>query len=122
MPPKKFSYASVAEHSTTGDLYLIYRDRVFDVSKFMDEHPGGEEVLLDVGGKDATEEFEDVGHSADALQIMEGLLVGVVDKKTSKPVSKLRTTPAATESRSNIAIYGVLLVGAIISFGVYKYF
>lgn len=37
---------------------------------------GGEEVLLDVGGQDATEAFEDVGHSDEAREILEGLLIG----------------------------------------------
>ena len=37
---------------------------------------GGEEVLLDVGGQDATEPFEDVGHSDEAREILDGLLVG----------------------------------------------
>lgn len=39
-------------------------------------HRGGEEVLLDVGGQDATEAFEDVGHSDEAREILNGLLVG----------------------------------------------
>jgi cytochrome b involved in lipid metabolism len=37
---------------------------------------GGEEVLLDVGGQDSTEAFEDVGHSDEAREILDGLLVG----------------------------------------------
>lgn len=37
---------------------------------------GGEEVLLDVGGQDATEAFEDVGHSDEAREILNGLIVG----------------------------------------------
>lgn len=41
-----------------------------------DQRRGGEEVLLDVGGQDATEAFEDVGHSDEAREILEGLLVG----------------------------------------------
>lgn len=42
---------------------------------------GGEEVLLDVGGQDATEAFEDVGHSDEAREILEGLLVGKLERK-----------------------------------------
>ena len=42
---------------------------------------GGEEVLLDVGGQDATEAFEDVGHSDEAREILEGLLVGTLKRK-----------------------------------------
>ena len=33
-------------------------------------------MLLDVGGQDATEPFEDVGHSDEAREILDGLLVG----------------------------------------------
>lgn len=42
---------------------------------------GGEEVLLDVGGQDSTEAFEDVGHSDEAREILEGLLVGTLKRE-----------------------------------------
>jgi cytochrome b involved in lipid metabolism len=41
---------------------------------------GGEEVLLDVGGQDSTEAFEDVGHSDEAREILDGLLVGTLKR------------------------------------------
>jgi cytochrome b5 len=41
-----------------------------------DYRRGGEEVLLDVGGQDATEAFEDVGHSDEAREILNGMLIG----------------------------------------------
>lgn len=44
---------------------------------------GGEEVLLDVGGQDATEAFEDVGHSDEAREILEGLLIGTLKRVVS---------------------------------------
>lgn len=63
---------------------------------------GGEEVLLDVGGQDATEAFEDVGHSDEAREILEGLKVGKlkrVVRVTPQPIppisalhQKLRTS------------------------------
>lgn len=48
---------------------------------------GGEEVLLDVGGQDSTEAFEDVGHSDEAREILDGLLVGTVKRvvRTESP-------------------------------------
>ena len=42
---------------------------------------GGEEVLLDVAGQDATEAFEDVGHSDEAREILDGLKVGTLRRK-----------------------------------------
>jgi hypothetical protein len=47
---------------------------------------GGEEVLLDVGGQDSTEAFEDVGHSDEAREILEGLLVGSLKRQVRPPV------------------------------------
>lgn len=52
---------------------------VYDVSKFMDEHPGGDEVLISEGGRDATDAFEDVGHSDDARALLKGMLKGDMD-------------------------------------------
>lgn len=40
------------------------------------QHPGGEEVLLEQAGKNATEAFEDVGHSTDARELMKRYKVG----------------------------------------------
>ena len=41
---------------------------------------GGEEVLTDVGGEDATEAFEDVGHSDEARDQLAQLLVGTLKR------------------------------------------
>lgn len=48
----------------TINLFLIYS--LIESLSFIIQHPGGEEVLLEQAGKDATEAFEDVGHSTDA--------------------------------------------------------
>ena len=44
------------------------------------KYSGGEEVLLDVAGEDSTEAFEDVGHSDEAREILEGYLVGTIKR------------------------------------------
>lgn len=46
------------------------------INYFLLKHPGGEEVLIEQAGKDATEEFEDVGHSSDAREIMQKYKIG----------------------------------------------
>jgi cytochrome b involved in lipid metabolism len=43
--------------------------------------------MLDVGGQDATEAFEDVGHSDEAREILEGLLVGTLKRQVFCPPS-----------------------------------
>lgn len=39
--------------------------------------------MLDVGGQDATEAFEDVGHSDEAREILDGMLVGKLRRVVS---------------------------------------
>ena len=39
--------------------------------------------MLDVGGQDATEAFEDVGHSDEAREILNGLLIGNLKRAVS---------------------------------------
>merc|ERR1712087_376832 len=68
--------ATVAKHATNEDIWMAINGKVYNVTKYMEEHPGGEEVLMDKAGQDATEEFEDVGHSNDARKTLETFIVG----------------------------------------------
>ncbi|KAL9026489.1 MAG: hypothetical protein Q9196_004854, partial [Gyalolechia fulgens] len=78
---KEMTMEEISAHNSKKDLYLVIHDKVYDATNFVDEHPGGEEVLLDVGGQDATEAFEDVGHSDEARSILEGLKAGELKRK-----------------------------------------
>ena len=51
---------------------------VYDVTKYMDDHPGGKDVLLEVAGTDATEAFEEVGHSDEAREQLEPFYIGAL--------------------------------------------
>ncbi|XP_030507547.1 cytochrome b5 [Cannabis sativa] len=79
---KVFTLAQVSEHSTPKDCWLIINGKVYDVTKFMEDHPGGDEVLLSATGKDATDDFEDVGHSDSARDMMNEYYVGEIDAST----------------------------------------
>lgn len=54
---------------------VIIHGDVYDVTKYLDEHPGGEEVLLEVSGdsEDASGAFDDIGHSSDAKAVRGGV-------------------------------------------------
>ncbi|PWN95908.1 putative cytochrome b5 [Tilletiopsis washingtonensis] len=85
---KTITQAELEEHQSQKDLWLLIDGKVYDVSKFMDEHPGGDEVLTSEGGKDATEAFEDVGHSDDARSLLGPMLVGKMEGAVEKPKTK----------------------------------
>lgn len=56
---KVYTYAEVAEHNTHEDCWMVIENKVMDITKFLDEHPGGDEVMMSVAGQDGTDEFED---------------------------------------------------------------
>ena len=39
------SLDEVSEHSSRNDGWMVIYDRVYDVTSFLREHPGGEEVI-----------------------------------------------------------------------------
>uniref|UniRef100_A0A8I6A321 Cytochrome b5 n=1 Tax=Rattus norvegicus TaxID=10116 RepID=A0A8I6A321_RAT len=66
------------------------------------EHPGGEEVLREQAGGDATENFEDVGHSTDARELSKTYIIGELHpddrSKIAKPSETLITTVESNSS------------------------
>ena len=45
---------------------MIIGQTVYDITEFLDKHPGGSNILLQYAGHDATEAFESF-HQADVL-------------------------------------------------------
>jgi cytochrome-b5 reductase len=73
---------------------------VYDVTKYVRDHPGGDDILVEIGGLDGSEEFDAAGHSEDAWDITRGLHVGTLKKdenrkqKRSQTARLIQTTPA----------------------------
>ncbi|EAU33794.1 cytochrome b5 [Aspergillus terreus NIH2624] len=128
MASKELTFAEVAGHNTKKDLYMVVHDKVYDCSSFVDEHPGGEEVLLDVAGQDATEAFEDVGHSDEAREILDGLFVGNLKRMPGDPAPPAANSASSSSGSGSsssggfgVGLYSVLLVGGLIAYGAYQY-
>ncbi|KAL6005680.1 Cytochrome b5 isoform E [Asimina triloba] len=72
---------------------------VYDVTPFMDDHPGGSEVLLAATGKDATSDYEDIGHSDSAKDMMHQYCIGAIDASSIPPKRQIIPPQAAAYSR-----------------------
>ncbi|XP_034489689.1 cytochrome b5 isoform X1 [Drosophila innubila] len=86
---KEFSLATIKEHNKPDDLWLVIDNKVYDVTKFLNEHPGGEESLMSVAGVDGTKDFNEVGHSAEARELLKKFYIGDLaasDIKRKSPV------------------------------------
>ncbi|CAL7939775.1 unnamed protein product [Xylocopa violacea] len=97
---KQYTRSEVASLNSKEQTLIILHDKVFDVTKFLNEHPGGEEILLDHGGKDASDDFNDVGHSIDAVDLSKTYLVGeLVESERTNRSPKYWTSSKATQQK-----------------------
>jgi len=53
----KLTMANIATHNTRDDLWIVVDGKVYDVTGFVDKHPGGWLVMVNMGGKDCTDAF-----------------------------------------------------------------
>lgn len=52
---QEFSFDELKKLDGKDNLHLLISGKVYALKKFLEEHPGGDEVLLGEAGKDATE-------------------------------------------------------------------
>ncbi|WVQ99149.1 hypothetical protein IAU59_006281 [Kwoniella sp. CBS 9459] len=67
---KLVSYDEVQKHASKDDCWVIIDGKIYDVTDFLDQHPGGAEIILANAGKDATKIFKPL-HPPDALDTLD---------------------------------------------------
>lgn len=50
----QWTYDEVAKHNSRDDCYVILYNKVYDLTEFIPEHPGGPQIIIKYAGKDAT--------------------------------------------------------------------
>ncbi|KAH6914012.1 cytochrome b2 [Coprinopsis sp. MPI-PUGE-AT-0042] len=93
----------VAKHNSRESCWIIVHGKVYDVTEFLDDHPGGSKIILKYAGKDATEEYEPI-HPPDAIttNLPPEKQLGVVDPDTVKKV-EVKTTDAEMQRLERVS-------------------
>ncbi len=80
-----FTRDEVAKHNTRHDAWIIVRNKesgihsVYDVTEYVDEHPGGDSILAHIGGE-ATEGFYGPQHPSTAFVMAEEYCIGKLEQ------------------------------------------
>lgn len=74
------------------DCWVIIHDKVYDLTKFLPEHPGGIRVITRWAGQDATSAFDPI-HPPDIIEryLSPEVCLGEVDKATISTAAKVET-------------------------------
>ena len=95
---KKYTLEEVSKHTEKNDCWIIIENKVYDVTYFLGEHPGGDYIILSHAGKDCTGVFEDIGHSFAATKMLNQYLIGSLsDPVAVTPV--IATLPATDKKQ-----------------------
>ena len=57
-------------HNGRNDCWIAIENEVYNITDYLEEHPGGMNILLDHAGTDATNDFIDIGHSQEAIDLL----------------------------------------------------
>lgn len=96
---KVFDLEEVKKHSREDDCWLVVEGDVFDVTDFLDEHPGGFDIIISNTGKDATEDFNEIGHSKSARELLSNYKIGAY--KGGKPPASKASKSSAVRMQAN---------------------
>uniref|UniRef100_A0A7S1NMS0 Cytochrome-b5 reductase n=1 Tax=Eutreptiella gymnastica TaxID=73025 RepID=A0A7S1NMS0_9EUGL len=96
----KFTMSIVQQHNTPEDCWIVLEGKIYNVTEWLKEHPGGAESILDYAGKDATEIFKTT-HSAYAKDLLAMFYLGEV-VAPAKPSPERRGSVARSERRKSI--------------------
>ena len=72
-----YTIDEVKKHNKESDAWMVIDNKVYDVTKYMDKHPGGKEAILKYAGKDATKAFYQI-HEKYMLDDLK--VIGIIQK------------------------------------------
>ncbi|XP_013411094.1 acyl-lipid (9-3)-desaturase [Lingula anatina] len=73
-----YTMDEVSDHCEYSSCWIVVHNYVYDVTTFVFEHPGGEDIILEHGGRDCTYAFEEKGHSRHATMMLEKYCIGML--------------------------------------------
>merc|ERR1711953_824511 len=70
----------VSYHNVMEDAWMVVFDKVYEMTEYLESnrHPGGQDVILEYLGYDATLAFRGVGHSKPAMKMLEKYCIGIL--------------------------------------------
>ena len=81
-----YTSTDVARHTTKDDCWIIRDGKVYNVSDFVNDHPGGDDLILQWAGKDVSEIMTDSlshDHSQSAYEILNAYLIGKIGPEST---------------------------------------
>lgn len=80
---KEYTFAEVKKHNKRNDAWMVINNKVYDLTHWIDSHPGGD-IILKYVGKDGTKVFENIHPSYVMNKILPKYYIGTLKKNVTK--------------------------------------
>lgn len=101
-----FTRAQVEKHDSSTSCYVTIGDKVYDVTDFVDDHPGGGDLILEYAGRDIEEILKDGAsheHSEAAYEVLDESLVGFIGESNGSVEAKQDANGAFVHPRTGMS-------------------
>jgi L-lactate dehydrogenase (cytochrome) len=98
-----WSLEEVQRHNSADSCWIIIENNVYDVTEFLDSHPGGRDIILKYAGKDATLVYQPI-HPKDALKdnLPASKHLGPVDSRTAAALDVFQQNRTKTKDELRV--------------------
>ena len=140
---KIYTLAQIAEHTSNTSLWICINGGVYDITAYLNDHPGGSEIMLIHGGKVSTAawvvfaeyvclfdyvgkywpptpysllsfyRFLDVGHSSSAKKTLEKHRIGVLNADEAAATALLESASASGSGMGMYVAAAIALAAAL---------
>lgn len=109
--PVTLSLLTVAKHTTKTDCWIVVDNKIYNVGAYAPFHPGGEDRITSMCGKDATVAFNTKGgignnHSSGARATLEKYYIGTIGQTIGEnkpaPTTTITTPPSGGATTPSI--------------------
>jgi cytochrome b involved in lipid metabolism len=94
---KDITLEEVREHHTPEDAWMVLQGRVYNISPYLNFHPGGSDILMKAAGKDGTSLFQKYHPWVNAHALLEKCLLGMLQPSNSQ-LKTSRLAQASTQA------------------------
>ena len=82
---KEYTMEEVSQHNAPPSIWSVYNGDVYDITMYVNVHPGGKKILEKVYGKDMTPLFNKFHSYINISALIGPLKIGTVKKETFSP-------------------------------------
>ena len=95
---KLVSMDEVSKHNTKEDCWLVFHNKVYNLSNWLSQHPGGIDIIAEHAGKDATLIFETIHSKGMLITLPKSCYIGDIDTTTIKDIHISKPNKIDTQS------------------------